>query len=221
MKSTIRQLFSALAGALALGAFSSAIAAPVTYDITVNTSPLAGTVGKLDFQLNPGVVTAPDATVTITNFNSQTLLQGAPQLDGGASGALTGSATIANSAGFNALLQDVVFGASFSFRLIFDGSFLSAPSADGTTFSLNLLDTLTFVPLGLSNPAGNFITGSLVDGLITFSSEAAPIGNARAVTGIDAPVTGSVPIPSASLLALLGFLVLLVFGGRRNLRCIR
>jgi hypothetical protein len=208
MKSFIRQNFIALAGASALGFLSGAIAAPITYDITVNTTPLAGTSGKLDFQLNPGVLTSPNANVTITNFNSQSMLQGAPQLDGGATGALTGSATIVNSDGFNALLQDVMFGSSFSFRLIFDGSFLSSPSLDGTTFSLNLLNPLSFLPLGLSNPSGNFITGSLVGGLISFTSDAAPIGNGSAVTGINAPVTGTVPIPAALALVFLGLIAL-------------
>jgi hypothetical protein len=41
--------------AVLLCAFSGAVsAAPITYDVTVNTSSITGTTGSLDFNFNPG-----------------------------------------------------------------------------------------------------------------------------------------------------------------------
>jgi hypothetical protein len=206
MNISIRQFLVSLAGASALGFLSVASAAPIAYDVTVNTSPYAGTSGYLDFQLNPGVVASPAAMVSITNFSPLGIVQGAPQLDGGASGALPAGATIINSGGFNALFQQVVFGAGFSFRIAFDGAFLTTPSADGTTFSLNLFDDSVNAPIGLANPAGNFLTGQLINGAVTLTSDAAPVGNNPGVRFTIAAT--QVPAPAMLWLLALGLVAI-------------
>jgi hypothetical protein len=206
MNISIRQFLVSLAGASALGFLSVANAAPIAYDVTVNTSPYAGTSGYLDFQFNPGVATSPEAMVSITNFSPVGIVQGAPALDGGASGTLATGATIINSGGFNALFQQVVFGAGFSFRVLFDGAFLTTPSLDGTTFSLNLLDDAGTTPIGLANPAGNFLTGQLINGTVTLTSDAAPVGNNPGVRFT--PAATQVPAPAMLWLLALGLVAI-------------
>jgi hypothetical protein len=206
MNISIRQFLVSLAGASVLGFFSAASAAPIAYDVTVNTSPYAGTSGYLDFQLNPSVGTSPGAMVSITNFSPLGILQGAPELNGGASGALPTGATIINSGGFNALFQQIVFGAGFSFRVVFDGAFLTTPSPDGTTFSLNLYDDSVNAPIGLADPAGNFLTGQLINGGVTLTSDAAPVGNNPGVRFTTAAT--QVPAPAMLWLLALGFVAM-------------
>ncbi len=207
MNTSIRHFLAALAGASALGFFSGAVcAAPITYDVTVNTSPYAGSGGNIDFQFNPGALSSPEANATITLFSPTGILQGAPTLDGGAAGTLATTATLTNSSGFNALFQSVIFGGSFSFRIAFDGAFLTSPSLDGTTFSLNLFDLDGIDVLGLADPAGNMLTGQLVNGAVSLSSEGAPVGNLPAVT-FNA-VVGQVPAPAMLWLLVFGLLAI-------------
>ncbi len=207
MKTSIRQFLVSLAGASVLGLLSgTAAAVPVVYDVSVNTSVYTGTAGYLDFQFNPAVATAPQATVTITNFSPFAIAQGAPVLDGGAAGSLGSTATITNSAAFNAFFQDVIFGAGFSFRIAFDGTFRTAPSPDGTLFSLNLLDS-SFNPLGLGNPLGaSLLSVNLSEGNVFVGTNAAPVGNNAGV--VVRGVTTHVPAPALLWLLAVGFVVL-------------
>jgi hypothetical protein len=208
MNISIRQLLVSLAGASVLGFLSMASAAPVAYDVTVDTSPYAGTTGFLDFQFNPGVATSPEATVSITNFSPTGIVQGAPTLDGGASGALPTGAAIVNSGAFNALFQQVLFGSGFSFRIVFDGAFLTSPSTDGTTFSLNLFDDMGTTALGLIDPAGSLLTIELIDGEVAQpnTGNALPVGNSPGIR-ISA-AANEVPVPAMVWLLALGLVAI-------------
>ena len=207
MNTSIRQFLVSLAGASVLGFFTGTAAAlPVVYDISVNTSLYAGSAGYLDFQFNPAVATSPQATVTITNFSPFAIAQGAPVLDGGAAGSLGSTATITNSTAFNALFQDVIFGAGFSFRIAFDGTFQTAPSPDDTLFSLNLLN-LSFDVLGLANPlGGSLLSVSLSEGNVFANTNAAPVGNNPGV--VIREVQAQVPAPALLWLLAIGIIAL-------------
>jgi hypothetical protein len=49
---------------------SMASAAPVTYDVSVDTSSISGTAGSLDFNFNPGPLVTQSASLQILNFTS-------------------------------------------------------------------------------------------------------------------------------------------------------
>lgn len=186
MKNRWQALLTSLA-ALLLFATAQAEAAPVTYDVFVNTSAINSTSGFLSFQFNPGNVTAQSATVTISNF----AFTGGPLAptstnSGGASGTLPSTVTIANSAGFNELFQGFTFGSNFSFRLTFAGPALDAPSgaSSGSAFGLSLYDSndeplLTTDPNGtiltiLLNPNGSLSVSYLSPGVVSLNQVAVP-----------------------------------------------
>ncbi len=70
---------------------SMASAAPITYDVTVNSSSISGTAGSLDFNFNPGPLVTQPASLQILNFTSDGTLAGSPVLTGDVTGALPGT----------------------------------------------------------------------------------------------------------------------------------
>jgi hypothetical protein len=77
---------------LFIGAFlcfaSIASAAPVTYDVNVDTSSISGTAGSLDFNFNPGPLATQAASLQILDFTSDGVPAGSPTLTGDVAGAL-------------------------------------------------------------------------------------------------------------------------------------
>lgn len=65
-----------------------ASAAPITYDVTVDSSSISGTAGSLDFEFNPGPLVTQKASLQILNFASDGMLADNPMLTGDAGGAL-------------------------------------------------------------------------------------------------------------------------------------
>jgi hypothetical protein len=61
---------------------SIALAAPISYDVTVDTSSISGTAGSLDFEFNPGPLVTQAASLQILNFASDGTLTGSPVLTG-------------------------------------------------------------------------------------------------------------------------------------------
>jgi hypothetical protein len=144
---TLKRFFNHTLCAAALVLTSaSALAAPVPLDVRVNTQDLNGTAGALDFQLNPAVVGAPDATVTITLFSEVSRLSGTPLVDGAVTGDLATTLTLSNTSSFNAYLTDYLFSKEFTFRIAFSGTFFDTMSSDQSLFTLNLLDA-SFAPI--------------------------------------------------------------------------
>src|ERR1035441_4720991 len=68
-----------------------ASAGPITYNVTVNTSSIAGTAGSLDLNFNPGPQVTQAANLQILNFASNGTLAGSPSLTGDVSGTLPGT----------------------------------------------------------------------------------------------------------------------------------
>jgi len=97
-----------------LAATPLAWASPITYDVTVNTSSLAGTTGSLDFQFNPGPLVTQAASLQVLEFTSDgTLVVNSlpsPQLTGDVSGDLSSVVTFDNGTQYNDYFEDFTYG---------------------------------------------------------------------------------------------------------------
>jgi hypothetical protein len=130
-----------VAGLFALFASTPALAS--TWYVNVDTSSLAGQTGWLDFQFNPGDITAPSATATVAAFaTSGGALLPSATFTGDVAGSLNGAMTLGNSQYFNDLLQAFTFGTKLSFSVNLDLPNPDFnPAAPGTAFGLSFYDT--------------------------------------------------------------------------------
>jgi hypothetical protein len=170
--------------------------AAIAYDVTLHTSVVAGQIGFLDLQFNPGQSAgAPQAAATLSQFAlGGGTLGGTAQIDGDVTGSLPSAVVFANSTGLNAILQPVSsIGDSVSFRVTFGGDFLTTSSSVGTVFSFALLDS-AFAPLLVDDPAGYSV--------VTFELS----GNGAVTPSVFASAASvdAVPEPHAWLLVLAG-----------------
>lgn len=127
--------------ALAIATASSAIAGPVVLAVTVDTSSLAGTVGSLDLNFNPGPTSSQAAYLTVSDFIAGTLAGGCPCGLGNVIGELPPGLTFDNGAALNDYFEGLTFGSLLSFNLNFSGPALVAPdgtSVSGSTFAFSL-----------------------------------------------------------------------------------
>jgi hypothetical protein len=134
-------------------------AGPITYTVTVNTSSIAGSMGSLDFNFDPGPFVTQPASLEILNFSSGGTLAGSPTLSGHATGTLPGTLTFDNGAPFNDYFEDFRFGSALSFNVSLFGPALSSPdgvATSGSTFAFSMF----------SDPAGMtpVLTTDTVDG---------------------------------------------------------
>src|SRR5271155_1726114 len=120
----------------------SAMASPITYDVTVNTSSITGTMGSLDLNFNPGPLVSQFAQLQILNFTSDGTLAGAcPCSSGDVSGQLPATLTFDNGTGFNDYFDDFTYGSTISFEVSLYGPALSSPdgiSTSGSTFAFSM-----------------------------------------------------------------------------------
>src|SRR5215472_6236002 len=79
---------AALVVPVLFGLASTSLAAPITYDVTVDTSSITGVAGSLDFEFNPGPLVSQPASLQILDFTSDGALAGTPALTGDVVGAL-------------------------------------------------------------------------------------------------------------------------------------
>ncbi len=187
---------------IALTLFSvSALATPLSYQVSVDTSDLNGVLGYLDMQFNPSVAAAPAAQAVVNTFATNGTLTGTPTLDGDAVGSLAAGVSFGNGMPFNALLQGITFGNVFSFVLMLDGDFLTQPSLDATGFSLGLLDA-AFAPLVSASASGRVLDFQLVNGGASFADLGTPIGQSPRITVSDGPT--SLPLPTGVWLLAVG-----------------
>src|ERR1035438_4163130 len=109
--------------------FSSlASASLITYDVTVDTSSISGTMGSLDFNFNPGPLVTQFAQLQVLSFTSDGTLAGAcPCLTGDVTGQLPSTLTFDNGTGFNDYFDDFTYGMSISFAVSLYGPALSSP----------------------------------------------------------------------------------------------
>jgi len=197
--------------ALLFGAVGSAMADGLTYDVTVDTSGIAGTSGSLDFQFNPGPLVTQAADLQIQNFASDGTL-GSPILSGDAGGALPGTVSFDNGGGFNDYFTGFTYGSTLSFLVKLYGPAVTSPdgiSTSGSEFAFSMFsDAGGTLPVLTSDSVNGYAltAGINLDGTAT-------ITNSSSQLTITTPVTAA-PEPSTLLLLGLG-LASLVFSRRK------
>ena len=131
-----------------LSAATLAVADPITYNITVDSSSIAGTTGSLDFQFNPGPLITQAASLQILDFSSDGSLAGSPSLTGDVSGALPGTLTYDNGTAYNDYFEDFTYGTTLSFEVSLYGPALSSPdgvSTSGSVFAFSMFSDLSLI----------------------------------------------------------------------------
>lgn len=192
------------------------------FNVTIDTSSLAGTSGSLNFQVE-GPAGADPLSIALSDFNFDGALD---PLDADLcfgetpcpiSGQLGIDPTVnfGNDAGSPPViidyLQPVTFGNLLSFRLDFTGMALdnpTIPSPGATVFKVLLLDA-GFNPLLSDDPvSGSILTFVTADGRVTAT-------NFSSAGEADLSDVSEVPEPAAAALVLFGFGLL--FAKRRAL----
>ncbi len=207
------EIHKVLFGALLLCVAVSASAAPITYDVTINTSSIAGTAGSLDFNFNPGSLTTQSASLQILGFSSDGSLAGSPALTGDVGGALPSTVTFDNGTGYNDYFEGFTYGSTLSFDVSLYGPALSSPngiSTLGSTFAFSMFsDSAGTIPV---------LTNDMIDGFaFTVNVDlngSTTVTNYSDQTDVEPP-TSATPEPGGLLLVATG-LMLLAFVGLRH-----
>jgi hypothetical protein len=174
-----------------LMATGNAFATPHTYEVYVNTSPIAGQSGYLDFQFSPGNMSQA-AFAHILNFEPVGgPFPGAPVTTGNVTGSLPGEVRLGTTSAMNDYFQAFTFGNGLHFSVLFDGPALSTPDStytDGSNFGFGMYAADQVTPLLTNDPNGFAMTAAVLPG-----------GTTAANYG---PSTS--PVPEPSTFALLG-----------------
>ncbi len=197
---------------------ATAMAGPITYDVTVNTSSITGTMGSLDFNFNPGPLVTQAASLQILSFASDGTLAGnCPCGTGDVSGQLPATLTFDSGTGFNDYFDNFTFGSTIAFDVSLYGPALSSPdgvSTSGSTFAFSMFSDLagTMPVLTIDTTDGFAFTIDVnLDGSTTvtnFSTQTM----VSPETGTQPPPPGSVPEPGSFLMVLMALGTLAVFG---------
>ena len=196
-----------IASLLCVGFVLAASAGEITYQVTVNTSSVAGTTGSFDFQFNPGPLITQAASLDILAFGGNGSLVGAPMLTGSVVGALPGPLTFQNSTAFNDYFQGFTYGSSLTFDVHLYGPALTSPNGTATSGS-----TFAFSMFG--DPAGTMpvLTTDTTDGFaflvnINLDGTTTVIDYSLQTTVVPAP---AVPEPNAISVMFTGMAIALV-----------
>jgi hypothetical protein len=183
---------------------ASAMAGPITYDVTVDTPTISGAMGALDFNFNPGPLVTQAASLQILNFTSDgTLADCAANSQGfcptgDVSGTLPGTLTFDNGTAFNDYFDGFTFGSSISFELSLFGPALSSPdgvSTSGSTFAFSMF----------SDSAGTMpvLTSDTTDGFaftVDVNLDGSTTVNNFSQANVMPTTTGSAPEPGSLIL---------------------
>jgi len=185
----------------------SAMAGPITYNVTMSTASISGTMGSFDFNFNPGPLVTQAASLQVLDFTSDGALAGnCPCGTGDVSGQLPGTVTFDNGTGFNDYFDGFTYGATISFAVTFAGPALSSPdgvSTSGSTFAFSMFsDAAGTMPVLTANTTDGFAFTIDVnlDGSTTvtnFSSDTTVA--AGAPTGSSTPEPASLVLTSTAL----------------------
>jgi hypothetical protein len=193
-----------------------ASAAPIIYDVTVDSSSISGTAGSLDFQFNPGPLVTQAASLQILNFSSPGSLAGSPVLSGDVAGALPSTLTFDNGQGLNDYFEGFKYGSTLSFEVSLDGPALSSPDGTATSGS-------TFAFIMFSNAAGTIpaLTTDTTNGF-AFTIDVnldgtTTVTNSSAQTTV-VPVTAAIPEPGSLPLMAVSIGLWLAFAFRLQQR---
>jgi hypothetical protein len=187
------------AGFLSFAA-APALAAPIGFMVTVNTSSLSGNPAApfyLDFQLTNGAAVSNSATISNFSFGGGSA-SGAATLDGGASGSLASSVFLTDTSFINEFYQAFTPGSLLSFFVTLSRNVDSSLQPDG--FSVAILDNNLF----------NIPTTGFGDQLVSVDINSANFGaggiNTFRGTGefSNVAATAQVPVPGSAPLFMLG-----------------
>ncbi len=201
-----------LFGTLLLCLAVSASAAPITYDVTINTSSVAGTTGSLDLNFNPGSLTTQSASLQILGFSSDGFLAGSPELTGDISGTLPSTVTFDNGTGYNDYFEGFTYGSILSFDVSLYGPALSSPdglSTSGSTFAFSMFsDAAGTIPVLTTDTTDGFafIVNVNLNGSTTVTnySDQTTVG----------PQANVIPEPGTLLLVATGLTILMLIHRR-------
>jgi hypothetical protein len=125
---------------------TSASAATLSYQVTVNTSSQLGNPAYLDLQLNPGSLISEPVEADLSGFFGAVLNPLDPNdgNTGDVTGALPGDVTLANTDTTNEYFEALTFGSTIKFNLTLSGTGVdptgNAGGTSGTAFVLDFLD---------------------------------------------------------------------------------
>lgn len=188
---------------------SVASAAPITYDVSVDTSSISGTAGSVDFNFNPGPLVTQSASLQILDFTSNGMLAGGPTLTGDVAGILPGTLTFDNGTGFNDYFEGFTFGSTLSFQVSLYGPALSSPdgtSTSGSTFAFSMFsDPAGTMPVLTTDTTDGFAftVDVNLDGTTTVNNFSAQTTVVPATTGVPEP--GTLPLMAAGIGLWLAF----------------
>jgi hypothetical protein len=195
-------------GLFAVAAFagSSAFADTVEYDISVNTASIAGTMGYLDFQFNPGPPTAAPATASLLNFVSGGTLNLSPGTlftQGDVIGNLPGAVTFVNDKGANEYSPGFTYNNSIQFEVGLSWTQPVQPPDSPTSFFFWMYDS-NFNPVLTSLGGANSFNQALeldinTDGSIT-AADFSPVLTVTPLTTVPEPGSFSLLICGAAVL---------------------
>ncbi len=181
----------------------SAMAGPITYDVTVDTSSIPGTMGSLDFNFNPGSLVTQFAQLQILSFTSDGSLAGdCPCGTGDVTGQLPSTLTFDNGTGFNDYFDDFTYGSTISFAVSLYGPALSSPdgmSTSGSTFAFSMFSD-SAIPVLTSDTTDGF--AFTIDVNLDGSTTVNNFSTQTTVTpATGQPPGGTVPEPGNLILA--------------------
>ncbi len=174
----------------------SAMAGPITYDVTVNTSSITSTTGSLDFNFNPGSLVTQSASLQILAFTlrrnaggRQLSLRNRGDVDGQLPATLTFRSTVPAltiTSTISPMAQPFI-----SFAVSLYGPALSAPdgvSTSGSTFAFSMFsDSSGTIPVLTTDTTEGFAftIGVNLDGSTTVTDDSSqtamnPVGGAAA-----------------------------------------
>lgn len=161
-----------------------AAAAITDYDVTVNTSSLAGQAGYIDLQLEPGPTATNLVTASVMSFTQNGSLTGGAMLTGNVTGQLPGTLNFNNQTSFNDYFQGVKFGTTESFIVALNGP---TPTGGGpTAFNIGFYGADGATPLlttSSNGEAGQIVINS------NGSTGVATYGSALQIQAASGPVT--------------------------------
>jgi hypothetical protein len=186
-----------------------AMASPITYDVTVNTSSLSGTTGSLDLNFNPGPLVTQAADLQILDFTGGSFESCASNVQGfcntgNVTGTLPGTLTFNNGTGYNDYFDGFTYGSTISFEVSLYGPALSAPdgtATSGSTFAFSMYsDSGGMDPVLTSNAGGfAFTVGVNLNGTTTVTNY-----SAETTVVPETGTIGAVPEPGNVALIALG-----------------